>query len=164
MSIGEDRDNLGHELNELRDSLNDLDVPSLNEEEIEEWISKISHKDVSIKQFIAKYGENRWTDWGLTVWASIEHNLVALERKQEILDKEKQRQIRVFDRKVSLASLLFLAISSVAAAVSAYYSFHTVSEVETKTEAAQEITEIKAANKTLKQGASHGTAEKRAAP
>ena len=126
MSVEQDRQAVSQTVDALKASLDGTDLANLSHEnEIEKLLDHIDDAYIQVKQFISKHGVNDWNGWGRRKWDDIERNEAALKRKITRLERNRNKFHKYFDRTVTVISVIFVAISAVAAAISAYYSFKT---------------------------------------
>lgn len=135
MSVADEKQALDATISSLKDELDSLELHEAKEDAIEQQLDHITDTYIQIKQFISRRGRNQWENWGPPKWTDIERNRAALESRLSRLQRAEASRQRRFDRKVSAATVLFMAISAVAAALSAYYAYQSsvVSAAESTT-------------------------------
>jgi hypothetical protein len=104
-------------LDALKTKLDGTDITTLDSEEsVEKYLTEIADAYVQIKQFISRFGENRWTDWGPARWVYIERSKVALESRLTTLRRDSDRKTRRYQK-------ITMTISVIAAVAAAYFAY-----------------------------------------
>ena len=125
MSAQEDRYALSQTIRSLKQDLDGIDFKTVSADDSDAWLDRIADVYIQIKQFISRRGTPDWNGWGPPIWNDIERGEAALNRRLDKERRKKLRKQRVFDKWSTLATVLFMAISAVAAFFSAYYAFQS---------------------------------------
>lgn len=126
MSAQEDRGKLNQTIQNLKSRFDGVDFTAINNPKaIMKYLDEIDDVYIQVQQYKSRRGVDDWLSWGHNLWGDIERNKAALERNLNRIERDNTKHLHKFDRKMSLLSLLFVAIATISAAVSAYYAYRS---------------------------------------